>query len=287
MMRVRRNVSRRDFHVRDGSLHVYEWALGARPGVPLVLLHGFTGSGRSFERVAALLGDSVHIVAPDLPGHGKSRFGDDPRAHTMEAVAAALDQALVALAIERVALAGYSMGGRLALYYALTRPRTVTQLVLESASAGIAADAERDARVRADDELARYALDAGIERFVARWEQTPVLATQARLADEERERVRELRLACTPAGLAASLRGMGAGVQPYLGRRLGEIRVPTLILAGADDAKYCVIARTLAAGIEGSTLDIVPSIGHTLHLEAPVRWAEVVGEFVNAGSRPG
>jgi 2-succinyl-6-hydroxy-2,4-cyclohexadiene-1-carboxylate synthase len=251
------------------------------------LLHGFTGSGRSFERVAALLGDSSRVLAPDLPGHGRSRFGDDPRAHTMEAVAAALDQALAALAVERLALAGYSMGGRLALYYALTRPRAVMRLVLESASAGIAADAERDARMRADDELARHVLEAGIESFVERWEKTPVLATLGRLPADERARIRELRLACAPAGLAASLRGMGTGVQPYLGRRLGELRIPTLIMAGAEDAKFCVIARTLAASIDGSTLEIVPGVGHTPHLEAPARWAEIVGKFVNAGSRAG
>ena len=280
MMRARRNVLRHDIPVRDGSLHVHEWTLGPREDVPLVLLHGFTGSGRSFEQVAALLGDAGRVVAPDLPGHGGSRFGGDPRTHTMESVAAALEQALAALAIERFALGGYSMGGRLALYFALTRPRTVTRLVLESASAGLAADAERDARVHADDELARHALDGGIESFVARWERTPVLATQARLPEPERARLRELRLANSTTGLAASLRGMGAGVQPYLGRRLGEIRMPTLVLAGGEDAKFSVIARTLAAGIRESTLEIVPGVGHTPHLEAPALWADAVGRFI-------
>jgi len=76
---------------------------------------------------------------------------------------------------------------------------------------------------------------------------------------------------------------MGAGAQPYLGDRLGEIRIPTVVVAGAEDAKFTAIAETLAAGIHGATLAIFPNVGHTPHLEAPARWAEVVGDFINVG----
>ncbi len=205
----------------------------------------------------------------------------------MEYFGAALDDALTALEASRVVLAGYSMGGRIALYYAITRQPRLSRLVLESTSAGIADPAERESRVRADEELATYVLAEGVERFVDRWERTPVLAALSRLPATDRARLRELRVGNTAAGLAASLRGMGTGAQLYLGSRLDEIAIPTLVVAGADDAKFSAIAATLAAGVRDSVLAILPNVGHTPHLEAPARWAEVVGGFIKAGQRAG
>ena len=199
---------------------------------------------------------------------------------TFDAAASALEAALDAAGVTSCDLHGYSMGGRLALYFALTRPARVRRLSLESASAGLASASEREARMRADEQLARLAIDDGIERFVDRWERTPVLAAQLRLPAEERARVRALRLGNSVEGLAASLRGMGTGAQPYLGDRLAELQMPVLVMAGAEDAKFASIARDLTRGIADSRLALIPDAGHTPHLEQPQRWATALDSFI-------
>lgn len=288
MTTSRRAYARHDLVVRGGRLSVHEWNVGsAADADPLVLLHGFTGSGRSWDQAVALLSYPGRVLAPDLPGHGRSYFDQGKQPCTMETFAAALDDAFDTLGVSRAVLAGYSMGGRVALHYAIARTLRLSRLVLESASAGIAATEERESRVRADEDLASYVLAEGMERFVDRWERTPVLAGLTRLPETERARLRELRLANPPEGLAASLRGMGTGAQAFLGPRLEDIAVPTLVVAGADDAKFSAIAKTLAANIPNSTLAILPNVGHTPHLEAPAQWADVVGAFIHSGRSAG
>lgn len=269
--------------VDSSGLCLHEWSGEGTSTPPLLLLHGFTGCGPGWERAAALLRVPERILAPDLPGHGESVA--DPDACTFDAAAGAIEAVLDAAGVERVDLHGYSMGGRLALYFALTRPARVCRLSLESASAGLATAEEREARMRGDEELARFACEAGIERFVDRWEHTPVLATQLKLPAELRARLRALRLRNPVAGLAASLRGMGTGAQPYLGERLGELAMPVLVMAGEGDAKFSAIARDLARSIPDSRLVLIPGAGHTPHLEQPQRWAAAVDSFIAENER--
>jgi 2-succinyl-6-hydroxy-2,4-cyclohexadiene-1-carboxylate synthase len=270
---------RRMMSAGSTSLCLHEWSTGG-PSVspPLLLLHGFTGCGRSWEQAAALLTEPVRILAPDLPGHGASVAGT--RECGFDAATSAIESALDAAGVEVCDLHGYSMGGRLGLYFALTRPSRVRHLSLESASAGLATDAEREARMRADEELARLADQEGIERFVDRWERTPVLAAQLRLPAGQRARVRALRVANAAEGLAASLRGMGTGAQPYLGERLAELKMPVLVMAGEEDARFSSIARELARGIPDSRLALIAGAGHTPHLEQPSRWAAALDSFI-------
>src|SRR3954447_26110618 len=128
----------------------------------LVLLHGFTQTGRSWGPVREALGSRYRCFAPDLPGHGDSA---GRRPATFDAVAAYVG----ALKPERFALCGYSMGGRLALDVALRMPARVQWLVLVGASPGIPDAAERAARKAADEELADRIESDGLEAFVASW----------------------------------------------------------------------------------------------------------------------
>src|SRR5215217_5161326 len=114
---------------------------------PLVLLHGFTQTRRSWEGVIAVL-RAPRVVAPDLPGHGSAA---DRRPASFSACAAY---------VRAVAdggpctLCGYSMGGRIALYTALAFPGLVSRLVLIGASPGLADEGERAARRASDEALA-------------------------------------------------------------------------------------------------------------------------------------
>jgi len=206
-----------------------------------------------------------------------------------------LDEVFTALGLDRIVLGGYSLGGRLALHYALqggaeiVAPRAARRrlagLVLESASPGIEDEGERHARRAADEELAAFVLRQGIERFVERWEQTPVLAGQTKLPPESAAELRHIRLGCSADGLAASLRFHGAGAMPFLGRARFESGVPVLVMAGAEDVKYREIAERLCAQLRGARLRIVEDAGHSVHLERPQVFVRHVEEFLSGCDR--
>lgn len=248
--------------------------VGERPGpdrhAPVVLLlHGFTGSGLGWRRVAEHLPEA-RVLAPDLPGHGRSRFADEEQACRMETASRLLARALDEVGAPRCTVGGYSMGGRLALHFALSEPGRVDHLVLESASPGLPTEAEREARRRHDEDLAISIERDGVEAFLARWQTTPVLASQLHLPEHLRREADAERRDNRAAGLSASLRAMGTGVQPWLGDRLHELDVPVTLVAGQDDAKFLAIASEMAARISGARLAPLPA-GHNVHLEHP-RW---------------
>jgi 2-succinyl-6-hydroxy-2,4-cyclohexadiene-1-carboxylate synthase len=234
----------------------------------LVLLHGFTQTRQSWRRtVAALAGGRYRALVPDLPGHGLA-------AARRPVSFAACTAYVRALASDGFALAGYSMGGRVALYVALALPELVERLVLIGASPGIADDGERAARRRVDKALADRIETIGIEAFAAEWDAQELFAGQD-------ERVRAAahadRLRNTPAGLAAALRGLGTGAMPPLWQRLSELAMPVTLIAGERDAKFRDIAERMAAAIPGCRIEVVVGAGHAVQLERPDAVAAILG----------
>jgi 2-succinyl-6-hydroxy-2,4-cyclohexadiene-1-carboxylate synthase len=227
----------------------------------VLLLHGFTNTGASWDPVVAALGERYRALAPDIRGHGSA---SGARPVTLEAVLGDV----AAAAPERFTLVGYSQGGRIALHAALALGERVERLVLVGASPGIADQEERAARRDADETLAREIERQSIEEFATRWAATPVLAGQLQ---EVREAAHADRLRSTPAGLAAALRGLGTGALPPLWARL----------AGKQDDKFRAIAERMARAIPRPELVVVAGAGHAVHLEQPARVAAEIERRVN------
>jgi 2-succinyl-6-hydroxy-2,4-cyclohexadiene-1-carboxylate synthase len=237
---------------------------------PLVLLHGFTQTHRSWDGVIAALGRSARVLAPDLPGHGS--------ASSRPASFAACTAYLRALAGDpptairgatgggRFSLAGYSMGGRIALTAALALRDHVDRLVLIGASPGLADDAERAARRDADEALAQRILAGGAEAFASEWGAQPLFAGQP---PEVAAAAHADRLRNTPEGLAAALRGLGTGVMEPLWDRIGELAMPVTLVVGERDEKFRGIAERMAAAMPRAELRVVPAAGHAAQLERP------------------
>jgi pimeloyl-ACP methyl ester carboxylesterase len=127
--------------------------------------------------------------------------------------------------------------------------------------------------------LAEGILLGGMEAFVDHWLGLPLFATQGKLPPSIQAAARDRRLRNNPEMLAACLRGLGIGAQPPFWDRLGEIRVPTLLLAGEEDNKFCEIARRMESGIPSATRTVIPMAGHTIHLENPFAWLAAVRTF--------
>jgi 2-succinyl-6-hydroxy-2,4-cyclohexadiene-1-carboxylate synthase len=224
----------------------------------LVLLHGFTQTGASWRPVLAALGGRYKAIAPDLPGHGA--FAARPASFP------ACDAYLRALARRPVVLAGYSMGGRIALHAALGAGAPVARLVLVSASPGLADPAERAVRKRSDDALAERIEAIGVDAFVREWAAQPLFAGLPRGVAEQAGADRRRN---TAAGLAAALRGLGTGVMPSLWDRLPELTLPVTLVAGERDAKFLAIAERMAAALPAGRLVVAEGAGHAVPLEDP------------------
>lgn len=257
-------------------LHITETGSGP----PLVLLHGFTGSAAEWYDLLPTLANGRRVIMPDLIGHGASEAPTDPARYTMERCVVDLLAVLDHLELAQVDLLGYSMGGRVALHLAAAAPERISRLVLESASPGIADAAERAARAAADDALADRIEAEGLEWFVDHWAAIPLFASQSALPDAVRRAQRERRLAQPAHGLANSLRGMGAGRQASLWERLSEIALPTLIISGALDRKYVDIGAAMAAHMPQAHHIVIPDAGHTVHIEQPQAFNEIVVRYL-------
>jgi 2-succinyl-6-hydroxy-2,4-cyclohexadiene-1-carboxylate synthase len=226
--------------------------------VKLLLLHGFTATGAGWDPVRRLVeGGLYEPEAPDLRGHG-ARSADRPA--TIEACVDDLRQD------EPYALAGYSMGGRVALHLALAQPRLVRRPTLISTTAGLESEAERAERRAADEDLADGIERAGLEAFARSWAAQPLFADQP---PEIASAAHRDRLRNTAEGLAASLRGMGTGAMTPVWSRLHELTMPATVVVGERDAKFRLIGERMVEALPNAKLVVVPRAGHAVHLEAP------------------
>jgi 2-succinyl-6-hydroxy-2,4-cyclohexadiene-1-carboxylate synthase len=242
----------------------------------LILLHGFTHTGGSWAPVIAALGERYRALAPDIRGHGASA---DRRPVTLDAVIGDIEALAPA---SRCTLAGYSMGGRIALHAALSMADRVQRLVLIGASPGIADPAERDARRAADEQLAEEIERTSIDDFARQWAATPVLTGQA---PEVVAAAHADRLRSSPVGLARALRGLGTGALPSLWDRLGELQIPVTLIVGGRDEKFRAVATRMARAIPDGEVAVVPGAGHAVHLEEPERVAALIEGGESLGGR--
>lgn len=263
--------------LRDGS-RIFVEVFGSGP--PLLLVHGFTGSGEAWgAELKGALAARMRVLCVDLLGHGQSDKPEQPERYTLDAVVEDLCAVLDAHELECATWAGYSMGGRIALGAAVRQPNRVRALILEGASPGLAHANERRLRVAQDEQLARVLESEGIVPFVDHWMKLPLFDTQQRLDPEYLAQERARRLRNAPGALAACLRGLGTGAQPSLWAELGRVRASTLLIVGEQDSKFRALAARMTRALPRSRIHTVPGAGHATHLEYPPLYARAVLEF--------
>src|SRR4029077_12258555 len=252
-------------------------------GEPVTLLHGFTLSGRSWRELIGKMPDGWMWVVPDLRGHGDTRTAVGAP-HTMDACAADLEMLWARIGIGRSHVVGYSMGSRLALHVAVRLPERVRSLLTVSAHAGLD-EASRAGRRQSDEALAERIERFGVDPFVNYWSAQPMFAGLERRGAGFAARIRAERMANRPGGLAASLRGMGAGAMEPLWSELARIAIPCTFVAGEDDAPYVWWARRLAGAVPGSTLELVARSGHAVYMQRPAVFARVLAAHLGRADR--
>lgn len=252
--------------------------LGPSIGPSLVCLHGFLGTGSDwlpFAEEFRRLRPEWRILLPDLPGHGESV--EIPPQNFAERLLTTLDE----VGISRAALAGYSLGGRLALAVALGNPGRFPLVIGVSTTAGLEPQEEITSRREADSRLALRLRQGSFEAFLREWWSLPVFdspkknpaALPAFLAS---------RLTQNPAALAEVLETWSPGVLPALWNDLPAYPGSALLLAGEADSKYSLAACRMAEAFHDAKTRILPGCGHRLPDEAPLELARAVADFLPA-----
>ena len=249
-------------------------------GETLLLLHGFTGASSNWKPFIDKWSSSFQVIAVDLIGHGKSSKPDDPSFYSIEKMSGYLKKVLDRLNVTNVHLLGYSMGGRLALSFAIRYPSLVKSLILESSSPGLLTIGERDERVRKDHALATRIKEKGISEFVQFWETISLFASQRNLPQSVQSKVREQRLRNSEIGLANSLIGMGTGAQPSYWNQLNHMAFPVLLLTGELDQKFVSIAKRMKKSLSRADFVQINHVGHTIHVEEPQIFDKMVVAFL-------
>jgi 2-succinyl-6-hydroxy-2,4-cyclohexadiene-1-carboxylate synthase len=232
-------------------------------------LHGFSQRGESWRELASLVPGELRWLMPDL------------EATTLDAAIAEILQLWRREAVERSHLLGYSAGGRLALRFAVRHPERLRTLTLIGAHAGFEG-ASRLARLKADEALAERIERDGADWFADYWRSLPIFAGLARRRPDLQGSLDAARRAQDPQHLGAALRGLGGAAGEPSWDLLSGIKVPTLVIAGAEDPPYVEHAHRLARLIPSSRAEIVPDSGHAAHLENPSIVAALVAAHLSS-----
>jgi 2-succinyl-6-hydroxy-2,4-cyclohexadiene-1-carboxylate synthase len=249
-------------------------------GFPLLLFHGFTGSSSTWDHLTGLIGKTSRNIMPDIIGHGRTSSPPEVERYSILKVAADLNLLLDKFGIQKIDLLGYSMGGRLAITFAVNYPERVRKLVLESTTPGLKTLKEREIRQKHDVRLAAKIHTEGVESFIDFWENIPLFHSQMNLPRQRREALKKQRLANNPIGLANSLLGMGTGAQPSWWQAVEGFQSETLIVVGELDEKFITIGKEMNEKIPNAEICLIKGAGHAIHVEKPEKFGTIVSEFL-------
>ena len=240
-------------------------------GPPVVLIHGVGADGTSWDQIVPALAPDFRVLRLDLRGHGRSGHVEGPL--TLDEFVRDVVDVLDACAVPTAHIVGFSLGGMIAQGIALQHSERVRRLVLLSAVAGRTAE-ERD-RVQARLAIMKEQGVAAITGAARERWFTPDFI--ARYPDVVAQRMRQLQENHAPSYAAAYT----VFSTSDLADRLHAIHTPTLIATGEHDiGSNTRMARFMHAQIDGSRLEILPGLRHSILLEAPELVVRLVRDFL-------
>ncbi len=242
-------------------------------GPAITLVHGFPLNHRIYDTQIRALSRTYRVIAPDLPGFGKSPLNREDV--TMDTYADVLATMLDALDVEKTVLAGLSMGGYIAFAFWRRHPERVQGLVLLNTRAKPDTPEGRENRFKTIEAVRQRGLTPLIEGMIPKLLSPATLRGKVHVVNKLRHIMEEASI----EGVVAALKAMAH--RPDSRPTLGTITVPTLIIAGKDDGLIPVIeAEEMALNIPNARLHVVDQAGHLVTMERPRTTARLMASFM-------
>ena len=233
-------------------------------GPPLLLTHGYSSTGEMWQGQIEALSKHHKLVLWDMRGHGRSDYPDDPSAYSEVAVVADMAALLDEVGAASAIVGGLSLGGYMSLAFYRAHPQRVRALLIIDTGPGFKKDDARDA-------WNKRALETGdrLER-----EGLAVLKSLSRERSDASHR--------DASGLARAARGMLTQRDARVIESLPDIKVPTLVVVGADDAPFLAASDYMAAKIPDAVKVVIPAAGHAVNIDQPKAFIDAVLPFLGS-----
>ena len=263
----------------DGvSLHVENHG----DGVPLVFVHELAGSCRAFDEQVAVWKSDWRCVTFNARGYPPSDVPPSVDAYSQDIAASDIGAVMDGLGLADAHLIGVSMGAASVLQYALRHPDRVRSATLTSIGSG--ADLKPGEYSIAMEELARLALDQGMQALADHYTKSP---TRFRVKDKNPagyETFIGQLIGGSVTGITNTMRGVQSRRRSVYEYRdaIAAMTVPVLIVLGEEDAPCVKPSHFIKEVLPGARLGVVPTTGHLVNIEEPALYNRLVMSFIEA-----
>jgi pimeloyl-ACP methyl ester carboxylesterase len=245
---------------RDG-VEIYYEVHGSGP--PLLLTHGYSSTSAMWQGQIEGLSKRHKLVLWDMRGHGQTDYPDDPTAYSEALTVADMAALLDEVGAHSAIVGGLSLGGYMSLAFYRAHRERVRALLIIDTGPGFKKDDARDA-------WNKRAHETG-ERFER--EGLAVLKSLSRERSDVSHR--------DASGLARAARGMLTQRDARVIELLPDVKVPSLIVVGADDTPFLAASDYMAAKIPGAKKVVIPAAGHAVNIDQPQAFIDAVLPFLD------
>ena len=231
-------------------------------GPPLLLTHGYSSTSAMWHGQVDALAKEHKLILWDMRGHGQSDYPDDPKAYSEALTVGDMAAILDAVGARRAIIGGLSLGGYMSLAFYRAHPQVARALLIIDTGPGFKKDDAREAwnarALATADKLDREGLDV-------------LKATTRERATASHRNAK---------GLALAARGMLTQRDAKVMELLPDIKVPCLIVVGADDTPFLAASDYMAAKIPGAQKIVIPAAGHAVNIDQPKAFVDAVVPFL-------
>jgi pimeloyl-ACP methyl ester carboxylesterase len=232
-------------------------------GPVLLLTHGYSATSEMWHGQIAPLSRRHKLVLWDMRGHGQSDYPADPTAYSEAATVADMAAILDAVGAKRAIIGGLSLGGYMSLAFHRDHPDRTRALLIIDTGPGFKKDEARETWNQRALETARKFDAEGL----------------ASLKSLSKERATSNHRSAD--GLAGAARGMLTQRDASVIESLPGIKVPSLVVVGADDKPFLAASDYMATKIPGAQKVVIPAAGHAVNLDQPQAFNEAVDRFLD------
>jgi pimeloyl-ACP methyl ester carboxylesterase len=254
----------------------------AGSGPPIIFVHELAGTWHSFEPQIAALKSKFRCIAYNARGYPPSDVPPSVASYSQDLAAADIGAVMDAAGLDRAHVMGVSMGSAAALQFALKWPARARSVILCSIGSG--SDAKPGEYLVEMEARARSVEEGGMAKAAENFGSSP---SRKKLKDKNPSLhasfIKEVA-ALSVQGITNTMRGVQQRRPPLYAHKdaIAALKVPALVVVGADDEACLKPSRFLKDTLPGARLEVIANTGHGLNLEEPALVNDMVARFIDA-----